>query len=449
MDRGRPELFLKARALNTHQRVTIKDRPYRTPGVVLSLCSIVLALGGIYFAIFSWHGAAWLLFSIVVGLLGTRLFVLWLGANLSSEKILKTPVTAQSPWVRSITAGDTQQQILHPGPLQELHPRNIPSPVSTPTAVISQLLNPINYRPQGLSPTIYGDYSAQIATTIAMNVPIDEDPLYQLEESVPGTRCFILPKTGGLMFECQDRYALNAKRGRYAVADGTAGSFVPTPWARILTKNFVERGGDFASEEEFKSWLVTCSQQWHMWMKQRWVPTMQALRARNGDKPGDWSNNIYQGAEATLIGCSIMPGNPMRKKLPAIQVFAIGDSEFFLFRPHPEYGWILVKCFPYTELHQFGSHPNTLMTLPQEDLLYGAWAHFQKISINALAGDRIILASSTIARWLLRQVEQHTDLWVPFLNVSDPKDFEYGMRQELYAGRIEDDDLTVVSITVQ
>ena len=437
MDQGRP--FSRSRAPIKDLRATTRDRPYRIPGVLLSLCSIVLALGGIFFALFSWHGPVWLLFSIVVSLFGTRMFVLWLRETQPYEKTL---VTAQTPWVRSIAADDTRQL-----PLPLVRPQGI---APTATAIIPQTLNPSNYRQQALSLGTYDRYNAQIATTIAMNVPIYEDPMYQIEETVlPGTRCFILPKEGELMFECQDRYALNAKRGRYAVSDGTAGSFVPAPWARILTKNFVERGGDFGSEEEFTSWLITCSQQWHIWMEQRWVPTMQTLRAHNGDKPGDWSNNIRQGAEATLIGCFVMPGSPVRKTPPTIRVFAIGDSEFFLFRPHPEHGWILVKCFPYTKSYQFGSHPNALMTLPQEDLLHGTWAHFQKISINALAGDLIVLASSTIAQWLLRQVEQHTDLWVPFLNVSDPKDFEYGMRQELHAGRIEDDDLTVLSIVVQ
>lgn len=460
--------------LNTRSRSTIQDHSYRIPGVMLSLCSSVLAVGGISFAIFSWHGLAWLLFSIVVGLFGMRMFVLYLGETQPSEKML---VTAQTPWVRSMAAGDVQQSPFPP--VQPRVPQNVPSSVSTAAAIIPQQLNPTNYRQQALSPGMYGGYNPQIATTIAMNVPVDEDPLFQLEKPVPGTRCFILPKEGGLIFECQDRYALNAKRGRYAIADGVEGSFVPTPWARILSKNFVERSVDFESEEEFKRWLVICSHLWHMWMEQRWVPTMQALRARHGDKPGDWSDDIRQGAEATLIGCSVMPGSPVRKTSPAIRVFAIGDGEFFLFRLHPENGWILVQCFPYTESYQFGSHPNTLMTLPREDLLQEAWAHFQKISINALAGDRIILASSIIARWLLRQVEQHTDLWVPFLNIIDPlapihptdagmldqsalytasamgragrneKEFEYYMRQELQAGRIEDDDLTVLSIVVQ
>ena len=414
---------------------------------MLSLCSVALATGGIFFALFSWHGPASLLFSIVVGLFGTRMFVLWLGATRPSEKIL---VTARTPWVRSTPAGGAWQQPLSvPVQPQGLQPHDIPSPAPTMTAIITQPPYPPGYTQQTTSPGMYSGYNPQIAATIAMNVPIDEDPLFQLDEPVPGTRCFILPKEGELMFECQDRYALNAKRGRYTVADGLAASFVPGPWARIICKNFVEHSGDFASEEEFKSWLIACSQQWHMWMEQRWVPTMNSLRARSGDEAGDWSNDIYQGAEATLIGCSVMPGTPVRKTTPVIRVFAMGDSEFFLFRPHPENGWMLVKCFPYTESHQFGSHLNTVTTLQRTDLLERAWALHLTTSINAWSGDRIILASGTIAQWLLRQVEQDTGLWVPFLNIIDPKEFEYRMREEQHAGRIEDDDLTVLSIAVQ
>jgi hypothetical protein len=436
----------EARAASTQGRAHTMNRSYRIPGVILSLCSSILALGGIFYALFSWHGPVSLLFSIVVGLFGTRMFVLWLGATRPTTKKL---VTEGKPWMRSITAGDAQQlPLIQPGLPQALYPHAISSPASTTTAPAPQAPYSGDYALQTTFPGIY-DENPQVATAIAMNVPIDKDPLFQLDEPVPGTQCFILPREGKLMSECQDRFALNSKRSRYAVADGKAGSFVPAPWARILCKNFVERSGDFASEEEFTGWLVACSQQWHRWMVQRWVPTMNVLRARSGDKPGDWSNDIRQGAEAALIGCSIVPGSPVRKTTPAIRVFAIGDSEFFLFRPHPANGWTLMKCFPYIASHQSGTHPYTVTTSVREDMLKGAWTHHQKISINALTGDRIILATGTIARWLLRQIEQNTGHWVPFLNITDPEVFAQYLRQEQQAGRIEDEDLTMLSIAVQ
>jgi hypothetical protein len=89
------------------------------------------------------------------------------------------------------------------------------------------------------------------------------------------------------------------------------------------------------------------------------------------------------------------------------------------------------------------------MTLPRADLLERAWVLHQTTSINAQPGDHIILASATLAQWLLLQVEQNTGLWVPFLNITDPKEFEYRMRHELHAGRIQDDDLTMLSIAVR
>ncbi|HEX6484353.1 MAG TPA: hypothetical protein VF043_36375, partial [Ktedonobacteraceae bacterium] len=168
MDQGRP--------LDTRERASLYDRPYRTPGVVLSLCSIVLALAGICFAIFSWHGPLWLLFSIVVGLFGTRMFVLWLGANLPSEKNM---VTAGTPWVRLIPEGDGRQALLPTVRPQSVRPRDIPSSAATLSAIIPQPLNPPDYAQRALSPAMYGGYNPQIATTIAMNVPVDEDPLFQ------------------------------------------------------------------------------------------------------------------------------------------------------------------------------------------------------------------------------------------------------------------------------
>jgi len=280
-------------------------------------------------------------------------------------------------------------------------------------------------------------------------VPIDQDELFQLDAPVNGVLCFMLPKEGELMVECQDRYALNASQRCYAVADGVAGSFGAGPWARIVSRSFVKHGGNFVNPDEFKQWLITCSQEWQQWMENRWVPTMNAMRARNGDRPGDWSNDIRLGAQTTLIGCSLYSSGAIRKSANIARVFAIGDGEFFHFRPNIAGSWDLMQAFPYQQSSQFGSRPNTLMTMLRPDLMEHTWMSKQTLElVSVKPGDRIVLTSDTLAKWLLTQIEQQTNLWQPLLDIKELHNFEEYIREELHQGHIEDDDLTMLVIPV-
>jgi len=272
-------------------------------------------------------------------------------------------------------------------------------------------------------------------------------PIFEVDPPVGNVQCFILPKEGAPLVECQDSYALHAEHRCYAVADGVAGSFVPGTWARIIAKSFVERNGTFLNKEDFQAWLVECSQQWHRWLANRWLPTMHAMSKRNRDSYSDWSNDIRPGAQTTLIGCSLLSQREQQGAATAVSVFAIGDGQFFLFRPNTS--WNLVEMFPYSDTDEFGSRPDTLVTVLRTDLLERAWAQRKTKLCKVSPGDIIVLASGTLAKWLLTQVQQHTDRWKPLLSGITPAEFEQYIRTEFHNHRIEDDDLTMLIIPIQ
>ncbi len=257
-------------------------------------------------------------------------------------------------------------------------------------------------------------------------VPIEQDPLFQLDRPAANTRCFLLPKEGEPLVECQDRYALDAQHSCYAVADGVAGSFVPGPWARIVAQRFVERAGAFTDQQDFRQWLSACSTEWHEWIDKRWVPTINALRQRNGDGPANWSEEIRKGAQTTLIACTLLPemGGSYAAYAAStlVNIFAIGDSEFFLFRANMQGGWQLEQAFPFTHPAEFGTRPDTLVTSQRDDLLAWAWTHAKTTMVSAFPGDLLVLATDTLAKWLLTQVQQqNTDRWVPLLSIQDAR----------------------------
>ncbi len=359
--------------------------------MALSLMSMTFAIVGI----FSQQSVADLVFSTLVSLFGLWLFASWLR-------------TTHSPSLRKHSTPSVQTVAL---------PEERERQAQEPTA-------PFAY------------------------IPIDKDAIFEFDHPLSGERCFILPKEGEPLVECQDSYALQTQHRCYAVADGVAGSFVPGPWARIVAKSFVERAGKFADKNDFQCWLSDCSQQWNAWIENRWVPTMNALRESNGDCHGEWSNDIRQGAQTTLIGCSLFPDTKLQDSSTLINVFAIGDGEFFLFRPDGQENWKMIEAFPYSDPDEFGFRPNTLLTVLRIDLLERSWMQRKIMQLSASPGDYVVLASDTVAKWLLAQLQQNTDTWMPLLTSTTSTEFEQRMRYEARCGRIEDDDLTMLIIPV-
>jgi len=363
-----------------------------------------------------------LTFAVLVSLFGLRVFVLWIGMSQSSTK----RITAKQLSVQTVSLLETEQKPIKHARLAS------PAQPTYATPFYGHIQHP----------------STQESASSSPYIPIEKDSIFELDHPTANERCFLLPKAGEPIVECQDSYALHAEHRCYAVADGVAGSFVPGPWARIIAKGFVERAGKFTDGDDFQNWLVNCSRQWHAWIEERWVPTMNVLRERNGERHGDWSNDIRLGAQTTLIGCSLLPGTRPGDVSTTVDVFAIGDGEFFLFSPNKNGEWEIVEAFPYYDPGEFGSHPDTLVTIARADLLDRAWMQRKTTRFNTFPGDLVVLATDTLAKWLLTQVRQRTLKYISLLTSTDPDAFEQRIRYELHHGHIEDDDLTMLIIPI-
>src|SRR2546421_979834 len=431
----------------------------RVLGALLSLTSMILAAVSIFFH----QSTLGLMISVVVALFGLRVFILWLGTGAPSVTLASRPIDPTPPPVYpTSTFNPEQKPALHTRPLTPIGP-NLSLPTRPGVSSVSTIQGlrrssassmssapitaypsqPVNAAQSSYTPPMFEERRAQALAPQAPYIP----PIFEVDPPVGNVQCFILPKEGAPLVECQDSYALHAEHRRYAVADGVAGSFVPGPWARIIAKSFVERNGTFLNKEDFQAWLVECSQQWHKWLANRWLPTMHAMSKRSRDSYSDWSNDIRPGAQTTLIGCSLLSQREQQGTVTAVSVFAIGDGQFFLFRPNT--GWNLVEMFPYSDTDKFGSRPDTLVTVLRTDLLERAWAQRKTKLCKVSPGDIIVLASGTLAKWLLTQVQQHTDRWRPLLSGISTAEFEQYIRTELHNDRIEDDDLTMLIIPIQ
>lgn len=427
----------------------------RALGLLLSCASIILGLLGVIF----FQSAVAFILALIVILFAARVFALWLGANRRPPELSRPSVdVSRQPWMAAGATPERYGQINSGAFAPSTQPGSfVPRPIAEGVinAAATAMARPA-FSAWNAALSANANQSAPepeapgVAAASLPYIPIDQDPLFQLDAPVADERCFLLPKEGEPLVECQDRFALYASGARrcYAVADGVAGSFVPGPWARIVAKSFVERGGSFADMAEFQDWLADCSRQWHTWIEQRWAPTINALRERNGDSPGNWSNEIRQGAQTTLIGCALAPARQIENDTStAISIFAVGDAQLFLFTPN-QGGWNIEDMFPFDSSSAFDARPDTLVTAARPDLVERAWQRHKTMLINAFPGDLLVLTTDTLAKWLLTQIEQDTRRWNPLLSISDPDTFEQHIRREFHRDHAEDDDLTMLIIPI-
>lgn len=299
-------------------------------------------------------------------------------------------------------------------------------------------------------------------------VPIEQDALFQLDTPMADEYVLYLPKEGEALVECQDRFALDTVGRCYAIADGVSGSFVPGPWARIVARGFVEYvsetlreapGGHyervssraeqcFGDSTHFEQWLQQCRHAWYRWMRERWVPTINAMRVHHGNSAMNWDIEIEQGAQTTLTGCWLRPRTDPLDAYIDVFVSIIGDSEFFLFRRDEQGEWQNIVALPFISVDEFEIRPTVLATRPQAELVERAWMRRQEGCVPALPGDRIILATDTLAKWLLSQVQHQEKAWTLLLDSTDSSLHERLLRHELHENRMEDDDLTMLVIPV-
>ncbi len=282
--------------------------------------------------------------------------------------------------------------------------------------------------------------NAQAVANVLASRAAGEDPLFALP--LTGTaRAFMQPKEGESPSRCQDFYSADPENGRYAVTDGVSSSFLPRPWASIIARAAVKVPEAFSSEASFAGWLKGCAASWQAWVTERWLPGIRAQQAQRGEVPADYAEMIQQkGAQTTLILCALAPGNGATQ----VDLIAVGDAVACHARPGAE-GWELLAAFPIADPAHFGVQPATLPTRDSDAERERAWREVRRLTLAAQPGDRILLATDTLAEWLLRDpAERLGELDA----LTDDAAFVALLAREREQGHMKDDDMTVMIIPI-
>ena len=239
---------------------------------------------------------------------------------------------------------------------------------------------------------------------------------------------FHRPKAGGTEAEWEDcagyRPAGPDGRARYVVVDGATEAYDSIRWVRQLVTGFLDPddGPPDLGEPAIHAWFGH--------MQQRWVD----------EAPATFSSIFEErkfredGSFATFLGCDVRGlGGPR----PAWRAAALGDAVLF----HVRDGRTVAQL-PRLGADDFGINPDGVFTQPSmRDRMRGA---LRFADGDLRAGDVLYLATDALAEWLVRT----SDAWNGLAGLVHPTPFRQLVAGERNAGRMRNDDVTLLRVAI-
>lgn len=229
-----------------------------------------------------------------------------------------------------------------------------------------------------------------------------------------------LPKRDRSPDECEDAWAASTDGYALAVADGASQAAYARLWARLLVESFVER----PTLDIDAAWVIPAARRfWEIVTAQLPIPWYVAEK-------------LARGTFATLLGVVFA------KDTPGFSAVAVGDSLLAWCTPHGHGG-----TFPVVSLDDMASYPFLVSTLPNCNTAISSQT--VKRQVDLPRGDTFLfLMTDALGRWYLRELHEGREPWQQLLELADQAAFARWASDNLENGRLQDDDLTLVTVRV-
>jgi hypothetical protein len=226
----------------------------------------------------------------------------------------------------------------------------------------------------------------------------------------PRWRAWSLPKRDHTAEECEDAWAADPARGRFAVADGASESAFAGLWARLLADGFLAA----RRPRDLTGWLGEARRQWSdavMGLELPWYAEMKRA----------------EGSFATFLGLRLGPAARWR-------AVAVGDSCLVRVRADGR-----VRAFPLARSAEFDSQPRLIGS--RGELPPGV-----RYAKGTLApGDRLLLMTDALAQWFLRGCEGGGRPWEEVAALPDTA-LAAWVQERRASGALRDDDVTLLTV---
>ena len=259
----------------------------------------------------------------------------------------------------------------------------------------------------------------------------------------PDVHIFGVAKLGNDAEEYEDATGSSSEGRRFAIADGATQTSFADRWSQILALEFIMNPpADEPALVRWNNWLQPLQEAWSMgipWDKLPWFAlekartgactTLLALEfvsTQNGNgpaRPALWRR---------LLGA--LPEPAMRWRAEAV-----GDTCLFQVR-----GDRLLQSFPLSRPAEFTHSPVLITTNPQQNRL--VCEHLKTAAGDCQPGDLFLLLTDALAKWFLGRHVVGEKPWQRMLELRDESSFRQFVVEEREAGRIDNDDTTMMCI---
>lgn len=259
----------------------------------------------------------------------------------------------------------------------------------------------------------------------------------------PDVTIFAMAKDGNSAEEYEDATGSSSEGRRFAIADGATQTSFADRWSQILALEFIMNPpADEPAPARWKNWLQPLQEAWSLgipWEKLPWFAlekaqagactTLLALEFIPNSIGGEPSKTTFW---QRLMGVRNKPGMKWRAE-------AVGDSCLF----HIRHGR-LVQSFPLSRPSQFNHSPMLITTNPEQNGL--VCNHLKSIAGDCCPGDQFLLMTDALAKWFLGRHVVGEKPWTHLAGLHDDVAFKDFIFAERDAGRIDNDDTTLINI---
>lgn len=220
-----------------------------------------------------------------------------------------------------------------------------------------------------------------------------------------------LPRPDGPYPDGEDAYGFDEPGMLLAVSDGAGSAFASRLWARILVRRFLDDPRP-ALDDDAGDWLAAAGADWTAGLDLGRSPRLARKAAG--------------GSGATLLGVAVTG--------TGWQAVAAGDTCLFHLREDR-----LVTAFPHTEPEQLDRAPVLVHTSAPTPLTTA--------SGDLRPGDRLLVATDALARWMLAEAATDPGVW-RWLALANPAMAAADLTEARARGVIADDDITLLRASI-
>jgi serine/threonine protein phosphatase PrpC len=232
-----------------------------------------------------------------------------------------------------------------------------------------------------------------------------------------------LPKDLGHDNEYQDAYALDAREGIAAIADGVSSSMFARRWAQILTRGIVEEAEVVLDPEQLSEWLSSRREEWSESIDEAALAWHQKAKLRDG-------------AHSTLLWMSLSPAD--EAETYHLTAHNIGDCLLLHCRDDE-----LLASFPFDSADQFNQETPALCSIgPNDD----ATPSIETFETECQVGDLLVLCSDAFGAFALAQQESQSPIDWHALWQQSQEDWSDEIQTLRDESQIRFDDTTVVML---